>query len=344
MSQALEKAEHNSLLNRDFPNQHPISAIEGLKEALEGKVTRERKVNGQTLDKDVEITEVKSAEKFKTARTVSLSGAVVSTPTALDGSKDVDIPITEIKEAYLEWGGKHNAVYLSPIDVAMLPELNANRVAFIERSAVKFERSSDAGATWTDVSADFDGTLICTKSLYFGNGNTVEDKTVDRQHRITIDCISGGVYCELAKIMLYIGTMGAKGCVCKVEGGDNSANTLWTTITEAYVSGWSGWNSINFTPVLIGKETKYRYIRLTFTISGINADYSSDLAIMSIRFFSSVFYSATNSLAKDGTLYAIDRDQNAFFPNNIIAKGGKLQLGNTTLTETQLQALLALLT
>lgn len=80
MSQALEKTEHNALLYRDLPNQHPISAIEGLKEALDskaskealdGKVPTERKVNGQTLDNDVEITEVKSAEKFKTARTIN---------------------------------------------------------------------------------------------------------------------------------------------------------------------------------------------------------------------------------------------------------------------------------
>lgn len=313
-------------------------------EELKRFVQNTRKVNGQTLDNDVQIDNVESADKLKTARTISLSGAVTSTPTAFDGSGDVDIPIESIKEGYIEWGGRHNAVYLSPIDVAMLPELNANRVAFIERSAVKFERSNDAGVTWTDVSADFDGTLICTKNLYFGNGNTVEDKTIDRQHRITIDCISGGVYCELAKIMLYVGTRGAKGCVCKVECGDNSENTVWTTITEAYVSGWLGWNSLNFTPVLIGTEGKYRYVRLTFTISGMSADYSSDFAIMSIRFLSSIFYSASNYLAKEGTLYTTDVAQNAIFPNNIIAKGGKFQLGNTVLTETQLQALLKLIT
>lgn len=71
MSQALNKAEHNALLHRDAKNQHPISAIEGLEEALNGKVPTERKVNGQALDKDVEITEVKSAEKLKTARTIN---------------------------------------------------------------------------------------------------------------------------------------------------------------------------------------------------------------------------------------------------------------------------------
>lgn len=83
MSQALKRTDHNAMLNRDKENQHPISAIDGLGGALESKVPKTRKVNGQTLDKDVDITEVKSAEKLKTARKIN--------GVAFDGTYDIKI-------------------------------------------------------------------------------------------------------------------------------------------------------------------------------------------------------------------------------------------------------------
>lgn len=348
MSQALEKAEHNSLLNRDFPNQHPISAIEGLKEALEGKVPTERKVNGRSLDKDVEITEVKSAEKFKTARTVSLSGAVVSTPTALDGSKDIDIPVTKIYDSYLEWGGKNRAYQLSPLDASLLTELHANRLSFIPDSAVKFERSEDAGETWTDVSENFNGTELCTNSISFGNGNTVTNQSVNRKHRITIDCVSGNVYCMLAKIMIYITTNGATACKCAVEFGTTKENTVWVNDTTLTLSGYPGWNAINVHR-LIGSENvawsdSYRYVRLTFSISGVTAGSTSDFLIHKVKFISSILYDAPSVMARRGELFTYDAEQNATFPKNLTIQGNTLKIGNTTLTETQLKALLALLT
>ena len=71
MSQAQKRIDHNAMLNRDKENQHPISAIAGLKEALDSKVPATRTVNGQTLDNDVEIKNVESADKLKTARTIN---------------------------------------------------------------------------------------------------------------------------------------------------------------------------------------------------------------------------------------------------------------------------------
>ena len=126
-------------------------------DAFENFVPKTRKINGQTLDNDVQIDNVASADKLKTARTIGLSGAVTSTPKTFDGSGNIDIPITAIKEAYLDWGGKSRYNWLSPVDNALLPELGTNRLAFFSDSAVKFERSEDAGVTWKDVSDQFDG-------------------------------------------------------------------------------------------------------------------------------------------------------------------------------------------
>ena len=44
---------------------------------------------------------VDKAKKLATARNVKLSGGVVSSTKSFDGSGDLDIPVTEIKESFL---------------------------------------------------------------------------------------------------------------------------------------------------------------------------------------------------------------------------------------------------
>lgn len=314
-------------------------------EELKNYVPKERKINGQALDKDVEIKNVESANKLKTARTISSSGAITSVPASFDGSSDVSVQIASVKEAYLDWGGKHRDVSPSPLDCAMLPELSTNRLAFIPDESVKFERSEDSGETWVDVSQDYNGTALCTSFMPFDNGNSVGNQSINRQHRITIECINSGLYCNLAKIIFQISTEGASGSKCKVEFGDNSENTVWTTATTTNVNGWSGWNVINIGHLLIGVERGYRYVRLTFSISGLNPEYACSLIVSRLRFISSSFYGWTSSvMSRTGRLYSIDDKQNATFPKNLAIQGDTFKIGSTTITETQLQALLALLT
>ena len=83
MSQSLKRTDHNALINRNTENQHNIGAIEGLQEALDNKVPTERKINGQTLENDVDIKNVESADKLKTARNIN--------GVAFDGTKDIKV-------------------------------------------------------------------------------------------------------------------------------------------------------------------------------------------------------------------------------------------------------------
>lgn len=50
-------------------------------------------------------------------------------------------------EAHLTWGGKNFSGSYGPIDAAMVPELGANRLAFMPANAVTIEYSRDGGAT-----------------------------------------------------------------------------------------------------------------------------------------------------------------------------------------------------
>ena len=316
-------------------------------DAFENFVPKSRKINGQTLDNDVQIDNVASADKLKTARTIGLSGAVTSTPKSFDGSGNVDVPIIAIKESYLGWSADQASPAPSPLDVSLLSELSANRLAFIDDSVVKFERSEDAGTTWIDVSEQFDGTMLCTGSIAFGNGNTISNHNANRRHRITIDALNGKLFGILTKILLYISTEGAKDSKCLLEFGDKAENTQWTVAKELYIGGWPSWNAICIAPQPIGRESEYycRYVRLTFSINDVTEGYASDLKIRSLRFICGESYDSTlNAMARTGHLYSYDSEQNATFPKNLKIQGNTLTIGSTTITETQLKALLALLT
>lgn len=177
--------------------------------------------------------------KLKTKRTIALGTAVSSTATGFDGSANITIPVDSVKEAYLAWGGRDYAGGFGPIDAALIGDLSINRLAGLPSDKWKFERSSDAGATWEEYTGPdgaIIGTIIKNDSGGATNANTNDSKSVNNWHRITIDVV-GNIYCELRKIAIFLSTNGASGCKCKVEWGDRSDTTVWTTEKEVSVSG-----------------------------------------------------------------------------------------------------------
>lgn len=95
-------------------------------------------------------TSATTATKLKSNRTIALGTGVIGTATAFDGSSNITIPVTEVKEGYLSWGGQHITGKTSPLGMAISNEHNANRMAYINGDAITMEYSSDAGSTWTD--------------------------------------------------------------------------------------------------------------------------------------------------------------------------------------------------
>ena len=57
------------------------------------------------------------------------------------------------------------AASYGPIDAAMIPELGANRFAYIKEEAIKIEYSKDGGSTWTETTSTY-------KHRLFGTGGT----------------------------------------------------------------------------------------------------------------------------------------------------------------------------
>lgn len=268
------------------------------------------------------ISEYRFLKGIGTSSDNQLSKIICADPTDSNNAatkKYVDnSAINNIYESNINWGGRNLSATFSPIDACLIEDLGANRLAGIPTSKLKFERSSNGGSTWTSYSSGSPN--ICTTDGNASNANTTSSQSVNNWHRITID-VSDKIYCELSKIAIYLSTDGATGCKCKVEYGDYSSSTAWRTATESAVGGWSGWNILNVYEV-IGSASygKVKYVRLTFSQTGVNSSYNSSLIVMKVRFYSRTCWNQPSTLAATGHLYSYDGDLNANFPNAVNAK------------------------
>ena len=96
----------------------------------------------------------------------------------------------------------------------MVPELGANRLAFMPANAVTIEYSRDGGSTWTDYgptdSQKIDlfngrGSSFTIGKATSGEGNIATNKY---QLRVNIYTSAGHVYTVLNKFVIYLSTSG----------------------------------------------------------------------------------------------------------------------------------------
>ena len=269
-----------------------------------------------------------SASKLATERTIALSGAATGTATSFDGTKNISIPVTSIKEAYLTWGGKNFAGGWGPIDAAMVPNFAANRFAFLPASAITLEYSTDGGSTWTAKNDDeAKKNLFSTSgSFYIGNNSSTGIDKKNYKCRVTITT-SGVVYSRLNKFAIRVSTGGSTGCHVKLESrtkaNQDAGNNTWVTdVSRAELSGWSGWNIINVPGITTHGNNSAHYSQLRFTF-GVDSHASTltnpGLQILCIMAFGGEGWTTCSNMAKDGHLYSYDSSQNATFPASVTA-------------------------
>lgn len=281
-----------------------------------------------------------SATKLKTARSIALGTGVTGTATNFDGSSNITIPVTSVKESYLAWGGKNFSGSWGPIDAAMVPNFAANRFAFLPASAITSEYSTNGGSTWTAT------TSSSARENIFANGGgfTIGNSTatgVDKKNykcRITITT-SGVVYTTLNKFAIRISSNGSSGCHVKIESRtkanqDAGTNTWATNCERAELGGWPGWNIVNISPITTHGNTTAQYSQIRFTF-GVDSHASSvtyyGLQVLRIMAFGGEGWSTPSNMANDGHLYSYDSAQNATFPAKVTATGFSGPLtGNAT--------------
>ena len=151
------------------------------------------------------------------------------------GNKSVSLggTLTEIPEAYLSWGGRSMNT-ASPIDAALIPELGANRWAFMYPSGITAEYSTDGGETWIDYGASdkqkYALTSVLAGGAYFVIGKSTDQTNFDKKKlRITFDA-SKGSYTYLTKFILYIQTNSSVQNYCTLSAASVTDQTNFVDI------------------------------------------------------------------------------------------------------------------
>ena len=301
------------------------------------------------------INEVEFADKLSTPRTISLSGAVTSTPATFDGSRDVDIPINKVYQSSLNWNGESGEGKLTPLGTALSDENSANRIAFINPDAVKIEYSTDGGESWEEwqksEANDITKVKLCTLTSSIGVGNTTPI-TVNHRTRITLigrdrDTGIGYLYNNVNKMLVEVSAPHEMEVTVETQKG---VSDEWFYYGTYKLFGYSGWNDLPIVLDTFGGHENQTYnvwkIRLTFKITAVNDSTNTTYSrIWRIRMFGSEQWITPNNFySRNGHIYEIDYAQNTYFPKDVYIRGNKLRIGSTDITETQLQALLALLT
>lgn len=252
-----------------------------------------------------------------------------STAYATSGHTHSFNQITSRGEAFLDWGGKNFSGSYGPIDAAMVPELGANRLAFMPANAVTIEYSRDGGSTWTDYGPNDSqkinlfnglGSSFTIGKATSGAGNIATNKY---QLRVNIYTSAGQVYTVLNKFVIYLSTSGTNNNWCTIRARKQSdytaGNDTWTTFANKIsVSGWSGYNVINTSGITTygnTASTQYGHIQFIFGCdTGSTNNSYAGLNINKIFGFGGVGWTTPSTMAKTGQMYTYDSSKNVTFP------------------------------
>lgn len=281
-----------------------------------------------------------STVKLATARTIGLGTGATGTATSFDGTGNITIPVTDVKESYLSWGGKSLSGSVSPIGASLSSEHSANRLAYLNPAAVTVEYSNDAGSTWTDSGLGNSAKInfvTTSNAISVGSNSTV---TTSHRTRVTLTAqngTTGYVYTRPRKMLINVST--PHGLTVTVEAKTGVSGASWTALGTYTLTGWSGWNDIPMAISTFGGGTNqtgnYWYIRLTFANTSVNSSYTTTKSsIIGLRLFGDTCWTRTSNMGETGHLYSYDSSQNATFPASVTAptfSGG----GVATLAETK---------
>ena len=252
-----------------------------------------------------------------------------------------EITANTMYEANLLWGGRNISDGYSTIDSAMVSELSTNVMAFPKPASISVEYSRDGGVTWIDYGAtDQQKVDIFTRKgvthLYCGKTTNGEAATVGYQLKITIDAVNAYLYSFVNKVILYSSDNGSYNCWVTIKGlrlpdfqaGNLSEDFFETIVDKVHISGWPGFNVINFADILTSPSKTTTSYQTSFILLSLTFGYDSTfpnityngLGIGWISLYGKGRYKTPSNLAKNNHLYTYDWQQNAFFPAKVESK------------------------
>lgn len=269
---------------------------------LNAKVPTSRTINGKALSSNVTLS-ASDIGAVPTTTKIGLSGGATGTATTFGNNTNITIPVTDIKESYISWGGQNLLGNLSPFDDIVAGSVT-NCFAFLSLNGITAEYTRDGGTTWTPMSA--------TASLFLPTlrGNTLsitKPYTTNDKIRVTIDNSICQQSSNLKKLLFDLYCIGVKAQVI-IEHFYN--NNLQSTRTFP-LSG--NWNSI---------ATGYTFypaykLRFTFEITDVLEHNNPGFSVEKIVGIGEAI--SGSNMAKTSELYTYDGNQNAIFPAQISA-------------------------
>lgn len=237
--------------------------------------------------------------------------------------------IDALSHRNLFWSGLPTPNRLSPIDAALSYAHSANRLQFMSPDAIKIERSTDGGQTWTEaVSGVTDAKKIYMVSHAGTDSfiNATEDGvtfSMACQLRITLDATTAGIYCGAQDLLINFSTGGTEYVKVKLEKAKKDTPDDFQTVWIYNIDGHSGWNSYPMEGVFGGYPNQNNVSRFRFTFFIESEEtYESSLrpfGVLNIFLFSANSWIACSNMANHGYLYDWDVNQNAIFPARITA-------------------------
>lgn len=275
-----------------------------------------------------------------------------------------DIEASKLASSIIFPQGQNDA--LDPVSEKFVA--SANRLAFLPPEQVILLTTIDGGASWTEPPytlleerkrAVFSQQRSYSAQIPLKNGKqdtqcgmqiyfTCRKYNVPTQHeRYKYQYWNTNAvlerYMGLKHIFLWTSTTGNRMSI-KVEGAKYSSPSAWTTLFDSADTPAFSWPAGYL--ITLGNEIRsnaYDNIRITcFTIpnrNGVLTDTSNPQVIYEVQGFGRSVYTSANPFMNSGHLYSWDEFQNAKFPAQVAARGS-IKIGNTTLTEAQLQQLL----
>ena len=249
---------------------------------------------------------VKAANQLTTARNISITGGATSTATAFDGTSDISIPVTDVKESYISWGGKTIIGKTSVLDDVASGNIT-NCFAFLPLDGVNIEYSRDGGTTWTAGTPNASWFL----SPPTGRFSITKPYTTNDKIRITIDNSISKSSCTLKKLLLKVYNIGVTiNATIEYFSISNGQDVLQST---QIVEGVDSWSSIPFEKSF---HLKYK-LRITLEVVEVEEHNNPGFAFEGLIGIGSPI--SGSNMAKTGHLYYYDTNQNATFPARVTA-------------------------
>lgn len=282
------------------------------------------------------------ANQLTTARTIALGTGATGTATSFDGSSNITIPVTDVKDAYVTWGGK--AIYnnISPDDAGCVDEFGHNKMAFLPANCIQVHYSTDGGSTWVDYGLT-DAQKI--QLVTYGDVNCKSGKdtaatssnVTNLKLRVRIASAASSatgnssLYTRWKKILINVTDPNSDATMTfryRTIANYKAGTETWVDSGATYtVRGGSGWNSIpiptswpdRFGGHYTNQTTQPGQIEFIFSNTKLGTWGDKKVSAASFRMIGITNWSMPSEMARSGHLYAIDANKTATFPASIYA-------------------------